>query len=129
MGNIIGILSTVILVSTLATLIFAVGAYMLARKRRRSGDPDLAASDDAIPERTEPLTVPPGRTEPAQADTAELKPSPAGKTSSPPEDAPPAAADVKPAKNAAPVFRRLTPHGEKPVGSEEIVRQDGWDWE
>lgn len=33
MGNLVGILSTVILVSTMATLIFAVFAYMASRKR------------------------------------------------------------------------------------------------
>jgi len=34
MGSIIGVLSTVILVSTVCTLIFAVGAYVLARRNR-----------------------------------------------------------------------------------------------
>ncbi len=34
MGNLIGILSTVILVSTVCTLIFAVGAYVVSRKGR-----------------------------------------------------------------------------------------------
>ncbi len=34
MGNLIGILSTVILVSTVCTLIFAVGAYIVARRGR-----------------------------------------------------------------------------------------------
>ena len=34
MGSVIGILSTVILVSTVCTLIFAVGAYVLARRSR-----------------------------------------------------------------------------------------------
>ena len=34
MGSVIGILSTVILVSTVCTLIFAVGAYILARNNR-----------------------------------------------------------------------------------------------
>ncbi len=34
MGNLIGILSTVILVSTVSTLIFAVGAYVISRKGR-----------------------------------------------------------------------------------------------
>ena len=34
MGSVIGILSTVILVSTVCTLIFAVGAYILARRSR-----------------------------------------------------------------------------------------------
>jgi hypothetical protein len=34
MGSLIGILSTVILVSTVCTLIFAVGAYVLARSNR-----------------------------------------------------------------------------------------------
>ena len=34
MGNLIGVLSTVILVSTVCTLIFAVGAYVVSRKGR-----------------------------------------------------------------------------------------------
>ena len=34
MGNLIGVLSTVILVSTVCTLIFAVGAYIVSRKNR-----------------------------------------------------------------------------------------------
>ena len=34
MGSVIGILSTVILVSTVCTLVFAVGAYVLARSNR-----------------------------------------------------------------------------------------------
>jgi len=34
MGSLIGILSTVILVSTVCTLIFAVGAYVVSRKNR-----------------------------------------------------------------------------------------------
>ena len=34
MGSVIGVLSTVILVSTVCTLIFAVGAYILARRNR-----------------------------------------------------------------------------------------------
>ena len=34
MGSLIGILSTVILVSTVCTLIFAVGAYVVARRDR-----------------------------------------------------------------------------------------------
>ena len=41
MGNLIGILSTVILVSTVCTLIFAVGAYVVSRKKRTGvGDGD-----------------------------------------------------------------------------------------
>ena len=36
MGDLIGILSTVILVSTVCTLIFAVGAYVAARRNRES---------------------------------------------------------------------------------------------
>ncbi|HAS84328.1 MAG TPA: hypothetical protein DCS43_17055 [Verrucomicrobia bacterium] len=35
MGNLIGVLSTVILVSTVCTLIFAVGAYVISRKGRK----------------------------------------------------------------------------------------------
>lgn len=34
MGSLIGVLSTVILVSTVCTLIFAVGAYVIARRGR-----------------------------------------------------------------------------------------------
>jgi hypothetical protein len=34
MGSLIGVLSTVILVSTVCTLIFAVGAYVIARRNR-----------------------------------------------------------------------------------------------
>ncbi len=34
MGSLIGVLSTVILVSTVCTLIFAVGAYIVARRGR-----------------------------------------------------------------------------------------------
>lgn len=34
MGSLIGVLSTVILVSTVCTLIFAVGAYVISRKNR-----------------------------------------------------------------------------------------------
>jgi len=36
MGNLVGILSTVILVSTLATLVFAVFAYVGSRKRQKT---------------------------------------------------------------------------------------------
>ena len=34
MGSLIGVLSTVILVSTVCTLIFAIGAYVISRKGR-----------------------------------------------------------------------------------------------
>ena len=34
MGSLIGVLSTVILVSTVCTIIFAVGAYVISRKGR-----------------------------------------------------------------------------------------------
>jgi len=52
MGDLIGILSTVILVSTVCTLIFAVGAYVAARRHRDSvnthedGTEDLEAELD-----------------------------------------------------------------------------------
>ena len=52
MGDLIGILSTVILVSTVCTLIFAVGAYVAARRQRDSvnthedGTEDLEAELD-----------------------------------------------------------------------------------
>lgn len=51
MGKIIGILSTFILVSTLSTLIFAVIAYMLSR-RRRSGvnSAEIGLEEAPLPE-------------------------------------------------------------------------------
>ncbi len=52
MGSLIGVLSTVILVSTVCTLIFAVGAYVIAR-RGRGGvstmeDGDMLPGEDMI---------------------------------------------------------------------------------
>jgi len=47
MGSLIGILSTVILVSTVCTLIFAVGAYVVAR-RDREGVNEMT-DDGALP--------------------------------------------------------------------------------
>jgi|GEM_PF-2518690 len=56
MGNLVGILSTVILVSTLATLVFAVFAYVGSRKRQKtvkvqshSGNFSIPASQAAPP--------------------------------------------------------------------------------
>ncbi len=122
MGNMIGILSTVILVSTLATLIFAVGAYVLAR-RRRSGIEDEAGDAEEIPERTEPLRQAPataGETTPSRAGA----PSPAATPSQPAQHASPSGKDAKP------VFRRLTAQGEQSVDSTaETDKQPGWDWE
>jgi len=51
MGSLIGILSTVILVSTVCTLIFAVGAYIVARSSRDGvnemlTDGDLPGADN-----------------------------------------------------------------------------------
>ncbi len=45
MGSLIGILSTVILVSTVCTLIFAVGAYVVAR-RDREGVNDMTGGGE-----------------------------------------------------------------------------------
>ena len=45
MGSLIGILSTVILVSTVCTLIFAVGAYVVAR-RDREGVNDMTVEGE-----------------------------------------------------------------------------------
>ncbi len=49
MGSLIGVLSTVILVSTVCTLIFAVGAYVISRKNRDGVgvmEPDDASGTD-----------------------------------------------------------------------------------
>lgn len=46
MGSLIGVLSTVILVSTVCTLIFAVGAYVISRKVR---DGVGVQGEDVIP--------------------------------------------------------------------------------
>ncbi len=61
MGSLIGILSTVILVSTVCTLIFAIGAYIVARRDREgvnemTNDGDLPGADnmqDQFPHRGE----------------------------------------------------------------------------
>lgn len=61
MGNLIAILSTVILVSTVGTLVFAVGAYIISRGNREGvnelvSDSDLPGTDaieDQFPHRGE----------------------------------------------------------------------------
>ncbi len=104
MGNMIGILSTVILVSTLATLIFAVGAYVLARRRRRHrADATPNPNADTVPE------------EPVPPLTGPLPPAP---PTPPPEAGP-----------GKPVFRRLTPRGEEPASPETSAKNSGWEWE
>ncbi len=55
MGNLIGILSTVILVSTVCTLIFAVGAYIVARRGRT----DVNLHEDSTVDIEEELELPP----------------------------------------------------------------------
>jgi len=58
MGSLIGILSTVILVSTVCTLIFAVGAYAVSRKNRNGvgvgEELNIPGTDvaDAFPQRS-----------------------------------------------------------------------------
>ncbi len=49
MGNIVGILSTVILVSTLVTLVFAVMAYIGARRRPAKSGAPKHAGDYHVP--------------------------------------------------------------------------------
>ena len=155
MGNMIGILSTVILVSTLATLIFAVGAYVMARRRRISND-DEAGEGNEIPEQTEPLRQAPEST---QADLPPPPPVPVAKPAkastpvkvsqtTPPPSPPPAADAVKAAvptpalldsppaaqatpgnKGPKPLFRRLTSEGDQPVDFSDPEKKPGWDWE
>lgn len=150
MGNMIGILSTVILVSTLATLIFAVAAYLLAR-RRRSGVESEETSDEDIPEETEPLTVAPEafKAEPPpppppvhRAVTPSATPPPPVIPPEPPPPVEPIAPPPPPASSPAmtapatpvenkqkPLFRRLTSSGDEPVESVEIENKPGWEWE
>ncbi len=51
MGGMIGVLSTVILVSTVCTLIFAIGAYVVSRKSRDGvgvlDEPEIPGTDVA----------------------------------------------------------------------------------
>lgn len=51
MGNIVGIISTVILVSTLVTLVFAVIAYIGARRQPKKSGTPKHAGDYPVPER------------------------------------------------------------------------------
>jgi predicted lipid-binding transport protein (Tim44 family) len=127
MGNMIGILSTVILVSTLATLIFAIGAYIMARRRRRlatdAGDnPEMTEIDDSTP----PLVEAPGTrarsVEPPAVEAVPVAPAVAAVAAV--EAVPPAAGN-----GAKPVFRRLTPQGDEPVAADKIEKKPGWDWE
>lgn len=122
MGNMIGILSTVILVSTLATLIFAVGAYVMARRRRSAME--QAEDTEEIPDQTEPLRQAP---EPAP-DAAPLRTSSASASV---ETSSPSSQHASPAgKDAKPLFRRLTAQGDQSVDSTiETDKKPGWDWE
>ncbi len=152
MGNMIGILSTVILVSTLATLIFAVGAYVMARRRRISNE-DEDGEDNEIPEQTEPLRQAPESTQaelpppppvPAKPAPVPAKPAPSAPIASEPRDPiTPVPDGVSSARSPAPpvkhvpvadkeqktVFRRLTSQGDQPVDFTEPDKKPGWDWE
>lgn len=60
MGSLIGVLSTVILVSTVCTLIFAVGAYVISRKGRNgvgSMDSQVIPGADVTDEFPKPASV------------------------------------------------------------------------
>jgi len=110
MGNMIGILSTVILVSTLATLIFAVGAYVLARRRHRAQAAPLpvgGAAENASGAIAPPLTEPPPSS----------------------SSAVPAAASRPEASAGKPAFRRLTPRGEEPTAPGAAPKDTDWEWE
>lgn len=133
MGNMIGILSTVILVGTLATLIFAVGAYVMAR-RRRSKLPDAGEIQElAVVEPPVVATGMPAAAVPSPAAGAESAPNaapsrPAAPAAEP--TAPGAAPPAPTAESAEPksFFRRLTPHGEETIKS-ETTKPSGWEWE
>ncbi len=119
MGNMIGILSTVILVSTLATLIFAVGAYVMARRRRSDIEAGSGDTED-IPERTEPLRQAP---ESAGEPTASPLAPPA-------KPSPPVQPTGATGNDTKPVFRRLTTQGEPSVDSADLMeKKPGWEWE
>lgn len=60
MGSLIGILSTVILVSTVCTLIFAVGAYIISRKGR-DGVGLLEEEQDQGDDVSQPGSIPTAR--------------------------------------------------------------------
>lgn len=137
MGSIIGILSTVILVSTLATLIFAVGAYIMARRRRSTGVEDEDAADP-IPEYSEPLTGPPPDADPpdglksaAAVQRRPEKPAPtvSADKHEPAADDPNSPSDASASADAKPLFRRLTPTGDMPVKPGQTATTPGLDWE
>ena len=116
MGNVIGILSTVILVCTLATLIFAVGAYILARRRRRLEAEPEQAPEHEPEEPVAPLTVAPPFPPPSA--TAVEKPA---------EKKPPAAEEEP--RASKPAFRQLTPRGEKAASPQPGSDDTEWEWE
>lgn len=137
MGNIIGILSTVILVSTLATLIFAVIAYVMARRRRAGIEDETTVDTEDIPDYTEPLRAPSGsgqsppssQTQAAAAASASPVGNSAPGKSSASEASVPNESPSGP-KESKPLFRQLTPYGEKPVEpAKGADKNTGWDWE
>ena len=106
MGNMIGILSTVILVSTLATLIFAVGAYIIARRRREvAAEMDMEEPGEAPSEprvNLEPIDTPrPAQPREEADEPAEVPP---WRGARPAPDRPP----VKEPGADGPLFRKLT---------------------
>lgn len=138
MGNIIGILSTVILVSTLATLIFAVIAYVMARRRRADIEEETGEGEERSRITPSPCMRPPESERPPPVQTAAPASGITAEAPAPMESAesgvpaavpsPKASPDGR--KETKPLFRQLTPHGEKPVDPTKGVGKDtGWDWE
>ncbi len=130
MGNMIGILSTVILVSTLATLIFAVGAYVIARRRREVAaemdmeEPIEAPSESRV--KLEPIETPRMKP-PEEEEPAEVPPWRGAK---PDPDRPPV---TEPGADG-PLFRKLTLPGDsarssakKTDGPREDRDQPNWE--
>lgn len=121
MGDIIGILSTVILVSTLATLVFAVFAYIASRKRvemprpirHEHPIPEKGAAP-ALPQefimRIRDVRNPPPEQKVAEPQPTAIVPPPSMET----EPVPP------PLPTAGPVFRSLA---DKKRMAEERVNQ------
>lgn len=118
MGNMIGILSTVILVSTLATLIFAVGAYVIARRRREltsSPETDELAAPAAEPraplQPIEPVAPPPVAEESDPPEAPPWRGPRPAPTSAPQPEKPAPTPAAEPGANG-PLFRKLTLPGE-----------------
>lgn len=120
MGNIVGILSTVILVSTVATLIFAVFAYIASRKCQQTATTKKHSGDFVIPEQQRAPDLPPefilrmhevrsdtiGKSENASAPPEKKK---AVKKIDPPPEPPPP---------GTPAFRSLTEKRRSPAPKE-----------